>query len=61
LRQVSGVGALTALTFVLTLENPTAFERVARWELPRLKAETKPVRRMLTPARHFKERRFLST
>ena len=31
LRQVEGIGSLTALTFVLTLEDPHRFERAARW------------------------------
>ena len=31
LRQVEGIGTLTALTFVLTLEDPHRFERAARW------------------------------
>jgi transposase len=31
LRQVAGVGALTALTYVLTLEDPARFPDLERW------------------------------
>ena len=32
LRQVTGVGPITALTFVLTVEDPPASRRTGRWE-----------------------------
>jgi transposase len=50
LRQVEGVGPLTALTFVLTLEDPYRFERPAAWApilgwwQPKISQETETLR-----------------
>ena len=46
LTQITGVGVLTALTFVLTIEDPSRFSRVRDiGAYPRASAETRPIRR----------------
>jgi len=62
LRTVPGVGALTALTFVLTLEDPSRFERSRDVECKlRLPSETVSVGAKCPAAWHFENRRLVSS
>ena len=56
-RQVTGVGPITALTFVLTVEDPSRFPTPRGGSLPRARAAAARVRRARAAARHRQERR----
>ena len=57
LRQVEGIGALTALTFVLTLEDPSALRRADGRGIPGAGARHRPVGRQRSSEAHLQGRR----